>query len=100
VLVRALGPSLSSAGVFGALVDPELSLRNGNGAEIAFNDDWQVTSSPDDTKADQIRATGIQPPDSREAAIIATLPAGNYTAIVQGYYGATGVGLVEVYNLQ
>jgi sugar lactone lactonase YvrE len=100
VLVRALGPSLTKAGIAGALSDPQLSLRNGNGAEIAFNEVWGITYTVDDTNPDQIRATGIPPSDQNEAAIIATLPAGNYTAIVQGYNGATGVGLVEVYNLQ
>jgi hypothetical protein len=100
VLVRALGPSLTKAGIAGALSDPQLSLRNGNGVEIAFNDVWGLTYTVDDTNPDQIRATGIPPSDDDEAAIIATLPAGNYTAIVQGYNGATGVGLVEVYNLQ
>jgi sugar lactone lactonase YvrE len=100
VLIRALGPSLAKAGVAGVLSDPQLSLRNGNGTEIAFNDEWGLTYTVDDTNPDQIRATGVPPSDDHEAAIIATLPAGNYTAIVQGYNGATGVGIVEVYNLQ
>ena len=100
VLVRALGPSLAKAGITGVLSDPDLSLRNGNGTEIAFNGVWGLTYSVDDTNPDQIRATGIPPSDQNEAAIVATLPAGNYTAIVQGNNGATGVGLVEVYNLQ
>jgi len=100
VLVRALGPSLAKAGVTGVLSDPDLSLRDGNGTEIAFNGVWGLTYTVDDTNPDQIRATGIPPSDQNEAAIVATLPAGNYTAIVQGNKGATGVGLVEVYNLQ
>jgi hypothetical protein len=82
------------------LSDPDLSLRDGNGTEIASNGVWGLTYTVDDTNPDQIRATGIPPSDQNEAAIVATLPAGNYTAIVQGYKGATGVGLVEVYNLQ
>jgi hypothetical protein len=41
----------------------------------------------------------LNPTDSRESAIIASLPAGNYTAIVRGKNGTTGVGLVEAYRL-
>jgi sugar lactone lactonase YvrE len=94
VVVRAIGPSLTQAGIAGALPDTQLSLRNGNGVEIAANDDWSETQSA------EIQATGVAPTSSLESAIVATLPNGNYTAIVSGYQGATGVGLVEVYNLQ
>jgi hypothetical protein len=94
VIVRAIGPSLTQAGIAGALSDTKLSLRNVNGTEIAANDDWQ------DTQKAEIQATGVPPSNSLESAIVATLPNGNYTAIVSGYQGATGVGLVEVYNLQ
>jgi sugar lactone lactonase YvrE len=100
VLVRALGPSLTKAGIAGALSDPQLSLRDGNGVEIASNEFWGITYTIDDTNPDQISATGIPPSDLHEAAIVATLPAGNYTAIVRGSDGVTGTGLVEVYNLQ
>lgn len=57
---------------------------------LASNDNWMVT----------IQASGISPTDDFKAAIIMTLPAGAYTAIVSGKNGGTGVGLVEVYNLQ
>ena len=94
VIVRALGPSLADAGVSGALTDPELSLRDGNGNELFFNDDWPAEQSQ------EIQSTGIPPTKSLESAIVLTLPNGNYTAIVQGHGGVTGIGLVEVYNLQ
>ena len=70
-------------------------MRDGTGGLILFNDDWQ------DTQAAAIIATGIPPTNSRESAIVATLPANNsnYTAIVRGFNGATGVALVEVYDL-
>jgi subtilisin-like proprotein convertase family protein len=92
VIVRALGPSLP---VPGKLSDPTLELRDGKGGLIMFNDDWQ------DTQAAAIIATGIPPTNSLESAIVATLPANNsnYTAIVRGLNNATGVGLVEVYDL-
>lgn len=97
VIIRAIGPSLGRAGVAGALADPMLELRNGNGDLIAENDDWR------DTQAAAITATGLAPRDGLESAIVATLP-GNaggigYTAIVRGFDGTTGVALVEVYAL-
>ena len=94
VIVRAIGPSLSDFGVSGALPDPALELRDGNGALIASNDNWRS-----DHEA-EIIATNLPPSRDAESAIIRTLVAGNYTAIVRGINGATGVGLVEVYNLQ
>jgi sugar lactone lactonase YvrE len=94
VIVRALGPSLSQFGISGALSDPVLSLRNAQGTEVAANDDWH------DSQPAVIQATGIPPSNSLESAIVTTLANGSYTAIVSGYHDATGVGLVEVYNLQ
>jgi hypothetical protein len=93
VIVRAIGPSLAASGVTGVLPDPTLELYNGNGVEIASNDDWAS-----DQKT-EISATGIPPTNSKEPAIVATLAAGPYTAIVRGKDGGSGVALVEVYNL-
>ncbi len=93
VLVRAIGPSLSQAGVNNPLADPALELHNSSGALIASNDDWQ------DSQEEQIIATGIPPTDPNESAIYATLPAGNYTAVVRGASDTTGTALVEVYSL-
>jgi hypothetical protein len=95
VLVRALGPSLSGQGVSGALQDPFLELHDANGT-LLTNDDWR------DSQQSEIAATGIPPSDDREAAIVTTVPPSNagYTAVVRGKNGATGVALVEVYNLQ
>jgi hypothetical protein len=93
VLVRAIGPSLSSAGIANPLLDPTLELHDGNGALLTSNDDWK------DTQQSEIEATGIPPTDDRESALIATLAPGNYTAIVRGVGDMTGVGLVEAYHL-
>jgi hypothetical protein len=62
---------------------------------LAYNDDWE--GGPE---SPEIYLTGIPPFNSLESAIVTTLSNGSYTAIVSGYQGATGVGLVEVYNLQ
>jgi hypothetical protein len=93
VLVRALGPTLTGFGVAGALQDPTLELHNGAGTLLMSNNNWK------DTQQSQIQATGLAPPDDRESSIYATLPAGNYTAIVRGVGNTTGVALVEVYSL-
>ncbi len=93
VIVRAIGPSLTKAGVSGALSDPTLELRDGNGDLVRANDDWS------ESQAEEIAQTGVPPNDARESAIVATLPSGPYTAIVAGKDGATGIGLFELYNL-
>ena len=94
VIVRVLGPSLGSYGVANVLSDPMLELHNSSGATIATNDDWQTGS-----QASQISSSGYAPNNSNEPALIATLAAGAYTAVVRGYSNSTGVALVEVYEL-
>ena len=94
VIVRAIGPSLGSDGVTGALQNPLLELHDGTGAVIQTNDDWR------DTQEQEIIATTVPPTDDRESAMVAELAPGNYTAIVQGVGGGTGVALVEVYDLE
>jgi len=100
--VRAIGPELTRYGVRNVLTDPTLELLDGRGALIASNDNWQTTVIGGIIIKDQvaaIRASGHTPGDPSESAIIATLPPGNYTAIVRGVNATTGVGLVEVYDL-
>ena len=93
VIVRLLGPSLGSAGVAQPLADPVLQLFDGNGNQLARNDDWK------DSQEQAIAATGLPPPNDKESAIVAGLPAGSYTAIASGKGASSGVGLIEVYNL-
>ena len=93
VIVRAIGPSLTGAGVVGALQDPTLELHDALGVSINSNDNWK------DTQQSEITATGIPPSNDKESAIVQTLPPGSYTAIVRGKNDTTGVGLVEVYQL-
>lgn len=94
IVVRAVGPSLAKKGVSGALEDPLLELRDGNGALIASNDDWRSGD------ANEVWLDRLAPTDSRESAIVMRLAPGNYTAIVSGKNGASGVALVEIYNLR
>ncbi|MBA3962064.1 MAG: hypothetical protein H0X40_09195 [Chthoniobacterales bacterium] len=93
VMLRALGPSLGAAGVSNPLANPVLELHDSNGALVASNDNWMS-----DQKS-EIVATGIAPTHDNEAALLATLIPGTYTAIESGKSGGTGVGLIEVYNL-
>src|SRR2546430_3941962 len=93
IVLRAIGPTLSSFGIAQPLQDPTLELRDANGALIAFDNDWK------DNTPTGIKATLLNPTDNRESAIIASLAAGNYTAIVRGKNGTTGVALLEAYRL-
>jgi hypothetical protein len=90
VIVRAIGPSLILPG---KLEDPTLELHDGNGALIASNDNWRS-----DQEA-EIIATTIPPSNDLESAIVRNLTPGNYTAIVRGVNGTTGIALVEAYGL-
>jgi hypothetical protein len=94
VIIRGLGPSLSSFGITNTLADPTLELRDENGTLILADNDWQDNA----TQAAEITASGLAPSNTKEAAIAATLPPGLYTAILAGSNNGTGVGTVEVYD--
>jgi len=94
IVVRGLGPSLANAGVQSALSDPMLELYDSGGKLLTSNNDWQQT------QAQALRDAKLAPTDNRESAILATVAPGAYTAVVRGNGNATGVGLVEVYDLQ
>ena len=96
VLVRALGPTLSDFGVAGALANPTLDLVNSSGTVIRTNDNWK----DDAQQRAQIEAAGLAPAHDEEAALVETVAPGAYTAVVRGNSRTTGVGLVEVYNIQ
>jgi hypothetical protein len=97
VLIRAVGPSLSTYGVTGALANPYLRLYRGS-TKIQENDDWGGTtalaSAFSSTGAFQLHA------GSKDAAILVTLEPGAYSAIVAGVDGGTGVALLELYEIQ
>ena len=94
VVVRAIGPSLSTAGITDALQDPVLELRDASGVLIASNDNWK------DTQQTDITNTNLAPTNDKESAILTNLLGGSYTAIVRGVGNTTGTAVVEVYNLQ
>jgi uncharacterized delta-60 repeat protein len=94
VLFRAIGPSLTNFGISNAMADPTLELYDGNGGLLAINYNWR-----DDQEA-EIAATGIPPSNDLESAIVRDLAPGNYTAIVRGLNNATGVALIEAYDVE
>jgi len=94
VVARGLGPSLAAVGVQGALSDPLLELYDASGNLLATNNDWQQT------QAQALSDANLAPSNDLESAILATLAPGAYTAILRGNANATGIGLVEVYDLQ
>ena len=96
VVVRGIGPSLAPD-VFPlstVLANPELELRDSNGALLAANHDWQ----DDPVQAAEIIAANLAPTSSLESAIAASLPPGLYTALLSGTNNGTGIGVVEVYD--
>jgi uncharacterized repeat protein (TIGR03803 family) len=95
VMVRGIGPSLPLSG---ALPDPTLVLHQGD-TTVATNDDWKINDQTHQSQEAEIRATTIPPTNDLESAIVATLSPGNYTAILAGKNGSTGIGVVEAYDL-
>lgn len=91
IVFRAIGPGV---GVSGALPDPTLDIHDANGALIGANDNWRS-----DQEA-ELTASGLAPGNNLDAALIATLPLGDYTAVVTGADGTTGVALVEAFALE
>lgn len=96
VAVRGLGPSLSQFGLTNLLADPTLELHDANGATLIANDNW----ADDSATADLLSANGLALADPQEPAIFTTLPAGQFTAILAGKNGGTGIGTIEIYNLR
>ena len=93
ILIRGIGPSLSTSGVPSPLLDPTLTLFGEAGNQLLANDNWR------DTQEAEIAGTGIPPQNDLESAIVATLSPGRYTALLAGKDETVGNGLVEVYEL-
>ncbi|MBS0657418.1 MAG: hypothetical protein JSR82_04130 [Verrucomicrobia bacterium] len=93
LVLRALGPSLVPFGISNALSNPSFRLFRG-AEEIAANDDWAT-----DARAAEVTAASLAPGDAREAALAVTLAPGLYTVLVAGVGGATGIAIVEAYDL-
>ena len=91
VVIRAIGPSLQQFGISNALPDTTVQLRDQQGTIVLENDDWKTSQKQ------QLENIGLQPSHDLEAALIATIQPGQYTAQVRGKGNASGIGVVEVY---
>ena len=101
LIIRAIGPSLADHGISGFLADPKLELRDRDGMLIASNDNWKINDQTQQSQEAEIVATTVPPTSDLESALIATLlPGQGYTAIVRGADEATGIALVEAYDLE
>jgi len=100
VIVRGMGPSINSNGqpIVGTLADPTLELHNQNQI-IATNDDWKVNAQNNQSQETLVRDTGIPPGNDKESAIVIALNPGQYTAVLRGKNNGTGIGLIEIYDL-
>ncbi|HEY1110350.1 MAG TPA: matrixin family metalloprotease [Opitutaceae bacterium] len=102
VFVRAVGPALAGFGVTGALLNPTLRIVNSTGQTVAENDDWETQSGGGTVagiRAAEVRRGAFSfQPGSRDAAVIANLAPGSYTAVVSGVNNTTGIALVEAYD--
>jgi hypothetical protein len=94
VIIRGIGPSLATFGITDPLSDPTLELNAGDGTLIAANDNWQQNSN-----AAEIITTGVAPANPNESALLLSVAPGSYTAVLRGKDGSTGIGLLEVYDL-
>ena len=94
ILVRGIGPSLTAAGIQEALPDPMLQLVDqSEGTIVESNNNWR------DTQEAEIETSGLAPTDDLESAVLVTLAPGAYTALLQDVDGRSGVGLIEIYDL-
>lgn len=94
ILIRGIGPSLAGFGITDPLPDSTLELYADGAGQVAANDNW-----PDSVNAAEIVTTGLAPLDPHESALLLSVAPGSYTVILRGTAGSTGVGLVELYDL-
>jgi hypothetical protein len=97
VALRGIGPSLGSSGLSDVLADPTLELRGSDGTLLLQNDNWQ--DDPFGGGGAEFVALGLAPQNPNESGIVATLEPGVYTAILAGKNQTSGLGLVEIYDV-
>src|SRR2546423_1237792 len=102
VIIRGIGPSLKVNGVplSGRLANPFLELHDQKtGLTVEANDNWKINDQTGQSQQATVEATGLPPADDLESAIVRTLTPGPYTAVLRGVNNGTGIGVVEVYDL-
>ncbi|MBL9201016.1 MAG: metallophosphoesterase, partial [Opitutaceae bacterium] len=99
LLIRAVGPTLGTFGVSDVLADPTVTLFSGTTA-LATSDNWSAApNAAEITAAAAAVGAFTLPAGSRDAALVATLAPGSYSAVVSGVGNTTGTALVELYVL-
>jgi hypothetical protein len=100
LLIRGVGPALAGYGVNAALADPFLRVRDASGATVALNDDWETNSNAGALReASTVLGAFALASGGTDAALLLSLPPGSYTVELSGMGAATGVGLLEIYEL-
>ena len=94
VIIRGIGPSLGAFGIADPLQDPTLELNQNGVGTIATNDNWKENEN-----ATEIMTSGLSPSNPNESTLLLSVAPGSYTAVLRGKGGATGIGLIEVYDL-
>lgn len=100
LLVRAIGPTLSTFGLAGSIASTKLQVFSG-ATMISSNTGW--SSTPGNalavSNADAQVGAFALPSGSADSALVGSFPPGNYTAMVSGAGSNTGLGLVEIYDM-
>jgi hypothetical protein len=100
VLIRAAGPALGQFGVTGFLAQPTLTVVNASGQTVASNTGWTTNANPTQIAISAASVGGFPlPVGSADCALLVTLQAGSYTAIVSSVGSTSGIALVEVYQV-
>jgi hypothetical protein len=100
MLIRSVGPALGTVGVVDAIADPTLALFNSAGVQVNANDNWADAPNPAELRAAIVGSGAFALAEgSRDSALLATLDPGVYTAQATGVAGASGVGLLEIYEV-
>lgn len=92
-VVRGLGPTLAAYGLSPTIINPFIRVFNAQGVEVGANDNWRSGQEA------VIQGTGLAPAADLEATVVLELEPGAYTAVLSGTGGESGVGLVEVYDI-
>ena len=97
LLIRTIGPTLAAFGVGGVLANPQLTVFDSGQNVVAANAGWAGTAEL--TAAFNYVGAFSLPPTSQDSALLVTLAPGNYTAVVAGAGGSTGMALIEMYEM-
>lgn len=100
LLVRGIGPALAGFGIVGAAPDPRLEIFGTDGVSVAQNDDWLVQTGAGTaigvSAATAARGAFPLGLSVKDAALVATLASGPWSAHVTAAGG--GTGLLEIFD--